>query len=311
MNRSKTIQIFLKDADPDGIKIVELSNSVAKVFVVPRRELDFVKTRSELTQPALYMLFDDERTSVYIGECDNFVHRVKDHEARKDFWQWAIICVSQSGSLNKAVVKYLEYYAVQKAIEINRFSMQNRNAPAENSLHEFDQATALDYFADIELLTAALGYNVFEPRKDESTAEAEPKEKQLVSQDQRLYDTIVSPCSGDGFQRAFVDKNAWWAVRIGQPAQSKLKYVALYESAPVSAIRAYAKITKIEPMPNEPGRYIIYHDGNINYLEQPVVLGENTNLSLQGSRYYLLSDILSSKTIGELTNKAFGTNFVG
>lgn len=309
--RSKTIQIFLKDADSDGVKIAELSNSAAKVFVIPRNEISFAKTRKELAQPALYMLFDDERTSVYIGECDNFVQRIKDHEARKNFWQWAVICVSQSGSLNKAVVKYLEHFAMQKAIEINRFAMQNRNAPTENSLHEFDQATALDYFADIELLTAALGYNVFEPRKDESMAQAEPVEKQLVSHDQRSFDTIVSPCSGDGFQEAFVGKNAWWAVRIGQPAQASLKYLALYEVAPISAIRAYAKITYIEPMPDEPGRYKIHHDGNIHYLDSPVVLGENSNLSLQGSRYYLLKDIMASKTIGELTNKSFGTNFSG
>jgi len=308
--RSKTIRIFLKDADQEGVKIAELSNSVALVFVVPRRELSFVKTRKELATPAFYMLFDDERTSVYIGECDNFAERVGDHEASKDFWQWAVICVSQSGSLNKATVRYLEYYAIQKAIEINRFAMQNRNSRNENSLHEFDQAAALDYFADIELLTATLGYNVFEPRKDESKAEAEPVQKP-VSHDQRPYDTIVSPCSGDGFQTAFVEHNAWWAVRIGKPAMSKLKYVALYEAAPISAIRAYAKITQIEPMPDEPGRYKIHHDGTVQYLSQPVVLGENTNLSLQGSRYYRLSDIIASNTIGELTNKALGTNFAG
>ena len=136
--RSKTIQIFLKDYDQDGVKIAELSNSMAKVFVIPRNELDYVKSRIELKQPAIYMLFDDERTAVYIGECENFYHRVKDHETRKSFWQWAVICVSSNNGINKADVKFLESYAIQKAIEINRFEIKNINSPAKNKMREFD-----------------------------------------------------------------------------------------------------------------------------------------------------------------------------
>lgn len=313
MSRSKTIQIFLKDSDAEGIKIADLSNSVAKVFVVPRAQLDFVKTRQELTQPSLYMLFDDERTSVYIGECENFNNRVKDHEANKTFWQWAIICTTNShdSSLNKADVKYLEAYAVRKAIEIGRFQVQNSNVPAENVLHEFRQAFVMDYFADAELLVSTLGYNVFEPLKDESKAELLHVEKPKQANDTRLFDTIVCPCSEDGFETAFVAENAWWAVRIGQPTIPKLKYIALYESAPISAIRAYAKITSIEPYPEHPGRYIIRHDGNIQYFADPIQLGTNSSLALQGSRYYKLEDMKASKTLGELTNRAYGTSYEG
>lgn len=88
MARAKTIQIFLKDSDPNGVKIAELSVSTAKVYVIPRSQILFANTRQDLNSPALYMLFDDERTSVYIGECENFVHRIKSHEVHKDFWQW-------------------------------------------------------------------------------------------------------------------------------------------------------------------------------------------------------------------------------
>lgn len=313
MSRSKTIQIFLKDSDGVGVKIAELSNSVAKIFVIPRGELSFTKTRQELNQPALYMLFDDERTSVYIGECENFNNRVKDHEAKKSFWQWAVICTTNShdSSLNKADVKYLESHAVRKAIEVGRYQVQNSNVPNENVLHEFRQAFVMDYFADADLLLSALGFNVFEPVKDGISYIKLQTFAPTASVGPREYDTIVSPCSEDGFESAFVKENAWWAVRIGQSAIPKLKYIALYESAPISAIRAYAKITSIEPYPDHPGRYKINHDGNIRYLENPIQLGANSNLSLQGSRYYKLSDMQSSKTLGELTNLSYGTKYVG
>ena len=78
---------------------------MAKVFVIPRDELDWAKSRKELQQPALYMLFDDERTTVYIGECENFNNRVKDHAIKKPFWQSAVICVSSSDGINKADVQ--------------------------------------------------------------------------------------------------------------------------------------------------------------------------------------------------------------
>jgi len=304
--RSKTIQIFLKDYDQDSVKIAELSNSMAKVFVIPRDELDWAKIRKELQQPALYMLFDDERTTVYIGECENFNNRVKDHSVKKSFWQSAVICVSNSDSINKADVKFLESYAIQKAVEIGRFNIQNMNSPTTITMREFDKATILDYFSDVELLLTTLGYNLFEPLKDESKAEA-PVTTLTSAKDERLYDTIVAPCSGDGFKEAFVDKQAWWSVRIGQSSIPKLQYIALYESSPISAIRAYAKIDRIEPFQDNPGKYIIHHDGNITYFENPISLGKYPNLALQGSRYYKLSDMQSSNDMAELTDKTYGT----
>jgi hypothetical protein len=181
------------------------------------------------------------------------------------------------------------------------------NVPAGSALHEFDQATVLDYFEDVELLLATLGFNVFEPLKDESQAESVKIDKPTITLE-RTYDTIVAPCSEDGFETAFVAKKAWWAVRIGQHAIPKLKYIALYEAAPVSAIRAYAKITKIEPYPDKPGYYIIHHDGGLHYFDKAIVLGKHTTLSLQGSRYYKLSDMIVSANLAELTDKTYGTN---
>lgn len=308
MNRSKTIQIFLKDSDPDGIKIAELSNSISKVFVIPRDQLEYVKTRTELKEPALYLLFDDERSAVYIGECENFSNRVKDHESRKSFWHWAVVCVTNGSALDKADVKFLESFIVRKAIEVGRFEVKNRNAPNSNLLHEFKEAAIMDYFADVELLLSTLGFNVFEEIKEDQTAEKTDKE-QPAKEEVREYDTIVSPCSGDGFKRAFEGESAWWAVRIGAETIPKLKYVSLYESSPVQAIRAYAKITSIEPYPDKPGKYKINHDGNIQYFDQPIKLGSNPNLSLQGSRYYKLSDMKVSSDLSELTDKAFGTRY--
>jgi hypothetical protein len=307
---SKTIQIFLKNADKDGVKIADLSNSLARVYVIPREMISFVTNRPDLAAPALYMLFDDERTTVYIGESENFRDRVNSHVANKDFWQWAVVCVNTSTGLDKAEVKFLESYSIKKAIEINRFEVKNRTNPVQNNLHEFRLAAVLDFFEDFELLVTTLGFNLFEPLKEETIKKTvEPIKNQPLKNDEREFDTIICPASGDGRVTAFEQRGAWWAVRIGQANISKLKYVGLYEAAPVSAIRYYAKITNIEPHEDTPGKYIIYHDGNINELENHIALGNHPELALFGPRYYKLDDIKSSRTMGELTDKAFGSNY--
>jgi hypothetical protein len=310
MIRSKTIQIFLKDSDPNGIKIAELSVSTAKVYVIPRNQISFITTRQDLNSPALYMLFDDERTSVYIGECENFIHRIRSHEVNKSFWQWAVVVVSSNASLDKADVKFLESYAVMKAIEVGRFEVQNRTNPNKNNLHEFKQETVLNFFDDVELLISTLGFNLFEPLKlDIIDDQKSIKNDTTVSNNIREYDTIVCPSTGEGLEKAFIEKNAWWAVRIGHSNIKKLKYIALYEAAPISSIRYYAKITKIEPYEDMPGKYIIHHDGNIIKLENSIILGKVHQLALFGPRYYKLEDILNSKTLAELTNIAYGSSY--
>lgn len=302
--RSKTIQIFLLDAEPSGVKIAELSVSTAKVYVIPRDKIDFVSSRSDLNGPALYMLFDDERTNVYIGECENFIDRIKSHVAKKGDWEWAVVVVSSNNSLDKADVKFLESFAVTKASEIGRFNVQNKTSPNKNSLHEFKRESILDFFDDVELLISTLGFNLFEPLKDSNSLEEYTN--QNADKSVREFDTIVAPCKGDGLERAFIKKNAWWAVRINRLNLQKLKYISLYEVAPIKAIRYYAKITKIEPYENVVGKYIIYHDGNIISFPNKIELGDTPQLALYGPRYYKLDDMLNSNTIAELTTKAFG-----
>lgn len=308
MPRSKTIQIFLKDSDPNGIKIAELSVSTAKVYVIPREEIAYVKSRDDLKTPSVYMLFDDVRTQVYIGECENFVSRVKTHDSSKNFWDWAIVITSSNASLDKADVKFLESYAISKAIEIGRFEVLNQSNPQRNRLHEFKQETILDFFDNAELLMSTLGFNIFEPLKGDNEPIEESKTK-IEPADVRGFDTIVCPCAGDGLERAFRKKNAWWAVKIGQSSINKIKYVALYETAPISAIRYYANVKTIEPYKGKPGKYIIHHDGNIQELENHVELGDTPQLALFGPRYYKLEDIKDSKTLAELTNATYGSNY--
>ncbi len=54
------IKILLPDGDPNGIKIIEISNWEGKAFVIPRGKLRDIREREESGHPAIYFLFGEE-----------------------------------------------------------------------------------------------------------------------------------------------------------------------------------------------------------------------------------------------------------
>ena len=115
MNRKymgKTITTYLIESDPKGPQYVFISNSLCKMYVVPRSNLTILNEREELHKPAFYILLgedEDTKPKAYIGETENFKERVKDHDNKKKFWQKALVFVSKDENITKADVQYLEY----------------------------------------------------------------------------------------------------------------------------------------------------------------------------------------------------------
>jgi hypothetical protein len=60
-------------------------------------------------------------------------------------------------------------------------------------------------------------------------------------------DTIVVPAQEYGFRETFLNENRWWSVRIHGSMRPRLKYIAAYQVAPVSAITHIAPIASIRP----------------------------------------------------------------
>lgn len=172
MERSRTINIFLPDGNPSGVKIVTLSNKIIKLLLIPRAELAKSK-ETELSQPAFYVLCDREGRRAYIGECENFSHRVKSHIQGKDFWEIALVFTYQTNSLDKADVKFLESLAVERAKSAGRMTIENANIPARNNLSASKTADAEEFFAYANLLISTIGFPVFEKVDTERVEEDE------------------------------------------------------------------------------------------------------------------------------------------
>lgn len=169
MKQPRLIQTYLPDGSLEGIKVIELSESSVKAFVVPRIKLSDVKQRPEINQPSLYLLINSSENQLYIGESENFYHRIKNHDQSKDFWDLAIAIVSNTNSLEKSDVKYLESMAVEKAQKTAAMKVLNKTVPARNNVHEFKVHTLEKILDDTALIADTLGFSVFASKKDENT----------------------------------------------------------------------------------------------------------------------------------------------
>lgn len=60
---AKTIQIFLPDGDPRGVRIAEITTRIVQAVQVPRTRLEAASARPELKHVGAYLLFgeSDER----------------------------------------------------------------------------------------------------------------------------------------------------------------------------------------------------------------------------------------------------------
>jgi len=70
-------------------------------------------------------------------------------------------------------------------------------------------------------------------------------------------DTIVVPANEEGFNEVFLDQNCWYAIRISSSMLDRIKYIAGYQTAPISAITYYADVANIEKY-KDTNKYIVY-----------------------------------------------------
>ncbi len=108
-------------------------------------------------------------------------------------------------------------------------------------------------------------------------------------------DTIVVPAREDGFKDVFIDENCWYSIRLNSSMIPKIKYIAAYQVAPISAITHIAAVKSIEQW-KDSNKYIL------NFTEpaekiKTVPLGKTKGKAPQSPRYSSRERILNSKSL--------------
>ena len=162
----KTIQIFLPGGDPRGIRIAEITTRIVQVIEIPRSLLSNFLAMPECGQVALYMLFgqsdDGSESKVYIGQTGDLKSRLMTHNKDKEFWERALVVISKTNSLTQTHTLFLEWQSIKRAIEADRFLLENGNSGARPHTPAPLEADCNEIFDTARTLFATLGYPVFE-----------------------------------------------------------------------------------------------------------------------------------------------------
>lgn len=300
-----TIRIFVPDGDPEGVRLIDRMNWTGLGIVFPRAKWREVRQRAELQRTGIYILSgygseDDDLPTLYIGQADGIRERIEKHDTTKDFWGWGAVFVSNSGGLNRAHVTWLEYALVKRAKEAKRCHLNNVNSPQEPALSEAEKADTRAFLKEILQILPLVGLRAFEIPKPVAVPQAvdpitTPQPKSTTS------DTIIVPAQKEGFERVFLGGDCWYAVRIAGGMLDKIKYIAAYQTQPVSAITHYAPVARIEPY-GEDGKFKLIFSDKAKPLA-PIPYADAPTGAMQGPRYTTFAKQQTARKLTDLLTR--------
>jgi hypothetical protein len=297
-----TIRIFVPDGDPEGLRIIDRMNWTGLGIVFPREGWPKIKSRSDFSKPGVYILVghvtEDDLPTIYIGQGDVIRARIESHFDKKDFWNKAIVFVSSatSGSLNRAHATWLEHALIQRARKAKQSNLENATDPQEPQLSEAEKADTQAFLREMLQILPLVGLNAFETPKPVSAPMAHVDEGPLLTKQQpNEFDTIIVPAQKEGFEKVFLGENRWHAIRISGGMLKKIKYVAAYQTQPISAITHVAPVAQIEPY-GDSGKYQLIFSEPAKPIG-PIPFGNAPSGAMQGPRYARYDELKEAKSV--------------
>ncbi len=301
-----TIRIFVPDGNPEGLRIIDRMNWTGLGIVFPRADWPNIKQRGEFGRAGVYILIgrvaDDDLPTIYIGQGDVVRPRLDSHFVGKDFWSAAAVFVSSAAGagLNRAHATWLEHALIHRALQVNQSHLENGTEPQEPQLSEAERADTQAFLREVLQILPLIGLTCFEQPK----AVAAPMAKSapvIAPMNGNEPDTVVVPARAEGFQKVFLGENAWRAIRMSGGMTQKIKYIAAYQTDPVSAITYIAPVKLIEPY-GDNGKYQLLFSEPAKPIG-PIPLGEAHPGSMQGPRYTTRVKLEAAKTVSDLLLK--------
>jgi hypothetical protein len=299
-----TIRIFVPDGNPEGLRIIDRMNWTGLGIAFPREDWPKIKQRGELGRPGVYILIgrvtDDDLPTIYIGQGDIVRSRLDSHFVNKDFWTSVAVFVSSAsgGGLNRAHATWLEHALIQQALKVNQSHLENGTEPQAPQLSEAERADTQAFLREMLQILPLIGLTCFEHPKTVAAPMVHTDAAVVPSVANDEPDTIVVPAQHEGFQKVFLGENAWRAIRISGGMLPKIKYIAGYQTQPVSAVTHVAPVARIEPY-GDTGKYQLLFSEPAKQIG-PIPLGKTSPGAMQGPRYTTRAKLETAKTIADL-----------
>ena len=174
MASSKKLEVIYYNGQPDGIRSIRRHLSTMTTYVIPRPLLAEAKKISGINRPGIYYLINENDENkiaqIYVGQTRNGITRLDDHNRQKDFWNKAIMFLSDSKTFSLDIISGLEEYAIVKAHESKRYSVENNVRP-QYEIDEYDLPIIEEIYEEIQFIMATQGYKMSGSAHDMNNAD--------------------------------------------------------------------------------------------------------------------------------------------
>ncbi|MDP2355086.1 MAG: GIY-YIG nuclease family protein [Beijerinckiaceae bacterium] len=228
--KPRSINIFLLDGDPNGIRVAQISMSTIQSIAFRRNQLRRVRDAfPEIERPGVYILIgSDEQESGghvgYVGESEGVGARLGHHNSNetgrdaKGFWTDTVVLISKDENLTKSHARYVEACLIRSLSHNPRWSIPNNKRPSEDAgkLPLQDRA-AMDEFVDqTKTLVGALGWDIFREVR------GRPVDVARLLSEERSGDELQFFCRGEGFAAEMrLGASGDYVVQAGSKARTR------------------------------------------------------------------------------------------
>ena len=284
-----------------------------RIYLDDKRKIGKKGSTKNIPDGYLLDLTNHEDPKIFVVENDLSSHQHLKHIAVQ------ILEFSLSFETSKIAIKGIIKAALQKRPEDWRLceafakknNYENVDFLLEKILYKSDSFNALlviDELSD-ELETVLISRFKFpvevitlkryQNKQNEVLYEFEPFLKDVTEDTEHVdiaeLDTIVVPAREDGFNDVFIGENAWYAIRINSSMIPKIKYIAAYQVAPISAITYIAEVKSIEQY-MDTNKYIVTFTSKAEKIKK-VPIGKTKGKTPQSPRYSSRKRILSASSL--------------
>lgn len=310
-----SINIFVHDGHPDGLKIVEAVNFRGKVFQFQRSRWSDINLKERFrSQGGVYILVgsyvddvdddalpDDALPVIYIGQGSNVEARIETHikDEKKEWWHKCVVITSPDNFLNTAQTEWLETNLVQEARTVGLCRLDNKQDPKKDTLSESQSADMRIFMKQILQILPLIGVYCFEKRTPIKTSISQHVDSPEDT-DEKIDNMIVVPTREEGFKRFFLEDNSWHPLKIAWSRLEQIKYIAAYQAKPTGAITHYARVESIEPF-EDSGKYRVIFAEKAIKLDKPIPIGDlSASVPFQRSRYTSLAKFRVAEKSGRM-----------
>lgn len=167
----RTIELFLVDGTPNGLRKVSIHGWTGLTFVATSTNFDALTARPELDRTGIYILSGPDAeaiggTRVYIGSANSVKERIKQSAVKRVFWESAIAVTTSDNDLSKGHVEYLEARLIELALSAKRVTLDNSTSPIGplHHLPEAHQANMERFLAKLKVILPIVGLDLLKPQ---------------------------------------------------------------------------------------------------------------------------------------------------